>query len=124
MNDFFQTQVEADFSSLKKRIRHIIKTNNCTNGSFATAVRMNLQRVQNIASGRVQTLKPEECVAIRDIYGINADWLITGKGKRDLPKSERKRRSANSDAARRLTHHLSQAVLCLQEMLDATGVTA
>jgi phage repressor protein C with HTH and peptisase S24 domain len=73
---------------LNERISYVIDIARVTQGEFGVATGIPLERVRNMVGGRIQKLKQSEAQIIRHLYGINEDWLLTGKGKPELPKGQ------------------------------------
>ncbi len=73
---------------LNERISYVIDVARVTQGEFGIATGIPLERVRNMVGGRIQKIKQSEAQAIRHLYGINEEWLLTGKGKPELPKGQ------------------------------------
>jgi phage repressor protein C with HTH and peptisase S24 domain len=73
---------------LSERVAYVIDVARITQGEFGVATGIPLERVRNMVGGRIQKLKQSEAQVIRHLYGINEEWLLTGKGKPELPKGQ------------------------------------
>jgi hypothetical protein len=62
--------------------------------SAVTGIEMN--RLKNIGSGNIKTLRPEEAQQLQTHYGYRATWLINGKGPDKLTADEKKMQPALS----------------------------
>jgi phage repressor protein C with HTH and peptisase S24 domain len=69
---------------LSERVRELLAHKKLTRDGLASSINMDFTRLQNVLSGRVKKLKPEEIFAIRNKHGVNPEWLESGKGKRDI----------------------------------------
>jgi phage repressor protein C with HTH and peptisase S24 domain len=73
---------------LSERIRYVIDRNRITQGELGLAAGIPLERMRNLVGGRIQKLKSSEALTIRNLYGVNDEWLLTGKGKPELTKGQ------------------------------------
>lgn len=74
---------------LKERMEKVFAASGeRTQAEFAAAVGIELERVKNLITGRVQRLKPEEALAIQQRYGWRESWLLEGKGPQRLTREE------------------------------------
>lgn len=76
---------------LKERLRKVVEEAGVTTqAEFAAEVGIELERVKNLLTGRVQALRPEESQSIQRKYGWRDVWLRTGKGPERLTLDEQK----------------------------------
>lgn len=73
---------------LNERLKKVIAQAGVTQGVFADATGIGLERTRNLVAGRVQKMHPHELKAVRDAYGIREIWLSDGKGPMRLTQEE------------------------------------
>lgn len=75
--------------SLRERINHVLAETGVSQAKFALAAGMDLERLKNMCSGKIQKLRPDEARNISSAYGYRDAWLIGGKGPKKLTPIER-----------------------------------
>jgi phage repressor protein C with HTH and peptisase S24 domain len=73
---------------LSERLGKAVDTSGLTQGQFAGAVVMEVDRLRNILKGNVKALKKNEALAIQEQFGWRELWLREGKGAQRLTKEE------------------------------------
>lgn len=85
---------------LAQIVRNLMSELQMTQPAFAQAIGASLDRVKNMASGRVSKLHPEEARMLVEEFGVRGDYLATGTGpamQRDLRPPEAPQRSVQRE---------------------------
>jgi len=124
-------------SSLAERLRWVLKSFGLQQGELAAAMGVNVDRVKSLVLGRAQHLRHDELLGLRNAYGLEAEWLQTGRpphvtGSYESPALER----AVGDADRLVQGFAGQpfggstdvgllqdVIRCTAKELDARGLT-
>jgi transcriptional regulator with XRE-family HTH domain len=74
----------ATMVALGERLDSAMKARGVTVSRLAKAVDMSYQGIKKIVNGKTQEMDASNCIKIAGFLGINAEWLRTGEGQRDL----------------------------------------
>lgn len=75
---------------LSDQIKEVMAACSLTQAELAEIMEVKLQRVKNIAAGRVQKLTPDESKRLVQKLALNGNWLALGKGRMFLTPKERR----------------------------------
>lgn len=70
--------------ALGERLQSAMKARGVTVSRLATAVGMSYQGIKKIVDGKTQEMDASNCIKIAAFLQINAEWLRTGDGEREL----------------------------------------